>query len=333
MKINLLINLPPGFFTHAAMTPIFDSLRDIAEIRTSSHNTPEEIAPDMKWADAVLMWSWPVLTPELLGNPHRLRFSGNLDISQPGARYLFERGIPVSLARKGWSPAVSEMALTLILASLRRTSNYHAQMWQGSEPWVNKFPDDINPDERQLTGRRVGIVGFGQIGQRLAQLLAPFQVQLKVSDPFLPAAVSEKYQAPNVDLDELCRHSEILVLSASANAGTNKLIQARHIAALAPKSILINVCRAAVVDNEALLARLRRGDLFAALDVFDKEPLAADAPWRQLPNVYLTPHRAGGLIESLERIFGYLTTDLRACLAGRPLQHALTEAMISTLDG
>jgi phosphoglycerate dehydrogenase-like enzyme len=236
------------------------------------------------------------------------------------------------VSRRGFSPAVAEMALLLMLSCLRRTPNHQAAMWSGNESWVEKFPDDIDRDERQLAGRHVGIVGFGGVGQRLAHLLQPFGCDLKITDPFLPDAVAQQFNAQNVSLDELISHSEILVLCAAANSGSKHLIEAGHIEALAPRSIFINVARASLVDNAALLARLQRGDIYAALDVFDKEPLEHASPLRSLPNVYLTPHRAGGVMESVERILQYLVDDLRAWHNGGERRHALSEAMIPSLD-
>jgi D-3-phosphoglycerate dehydrogenase / 2-oxoglutarate reductase len=330
--IHLLINLPAGFFTIPALAPIYQWLEALGEVRKTSCNSADEILPHLQWADVVLMWSWPKLTPQLLDACPNLRFSANLDITQDGARILLERGVPVSVARHAFSPAVAEMALALILAALRRTSSYHAAMWQSTETWVRRFPDDIDPDERQLTGRNVGIVGFGQVGQRLAQLLAPFDCDIQIYDPFLPTEVATKFGVKSVSLEALTHHAEILVLCAAANAGTKHLLTADHIAALPAKSVLVNVARATLVDNEALLARLKRGDRVAALDVFEQEPLPLDSEWRTLPNVYLTPHRAGGIMASVVRILTDLADDLEAFVAGKPLRHALTAAMLPALD-
>jgi phosphoglycerate dehydrogenase-like enzyme len=94
----------------------------------------------------------------------------------------------------------------------------------------------------------------------------------------------------------------------------------------------VNVSRASLVNGGALLARLRRGDIYAALDVFDREPLPADSPLRSLPNVYLTPHRAGGIMESVVRLLDFLTEDLCAFASGSDRRHALTDALIPSLD-
>ena len=331
-KVRLLINLPSGFFRHPELTNVFERLSAFAEVRTGSCNSADEIMPNLKWAEAVIMWSWPKITAEMLDVCPDLKFFGNLDISQSGAKILLNRKLPVSLGRRGFSPAVAEMALTLILASLRRTSNYHSNMWSGSESWVKDFPGDIDPNERELTGRRVGIVGFGGIGQRLSQLLSPFECDIKLYDPFLPEEVVRKFGFPRVSLKELAGHSEILVLCAASNPGTASLIDADFIESMPENAILVNVCRASLVDEVALISRLKRGDLFAALDVFSVEPLPSDSELRSLPNVYLSPHRAGGVIGSVVRILNYVIDDLEAFTNGSERKHALNEKMLDSLD-
>ena len=180
----------------------------------------------------------------------------------------------MSVGRSACSPAVAELALGLVRPTLRRISDFHAEMRAGTEPWVKDFPADIDARERQLTGRSVGIIGLGQIGSRLSELLAPFRVALRCYDPYVPA----------------------------------------------------------LVETDALVRRLTRGDLHAAIDVFDQEPLPADHPLRRSPNCYLSPHRAGGVIESVQRILTMLSDDLENHLQGRPLKYPLHEAMIGALD-
>ncbi len=331
-KVNLLMNLPSGFFATPVLRPALRRLARIAKVRKRSHNTAAEIERDLAWADAVIMWSWPMLTDELLDKAPRLKLAGHIDIGQQGARVELARGLAASVSRRGFSPAVAEMALGLTLCTLRRISDYHAAMRRGKEAWVARFPDDIPAEERQLTGRPVGVVGFGGVGRRFAELLAPFRCTVRVYDPFLPVGLAEELGAQQVPLRELLKKSEIVVLCAASNPGTRRLLGSREIAALMPNALLVNVARAALVDTDALVARLRKGDLHAAVDVFDREPLPKDSPLRKLPNAYLTPHRAGGLLESVARIVDWLVDDLEAHLAGRPRAHALTEKMVPSLD-
>lgn len=331
-KPNILVNLPPTFFTTPSLKPVFARLAKIGKVKKTSYNTPEEIRKDLAWADAVIMWSWPVMSDELLEPAKKLKYMGHLDISQRGAQVQLKRGLKTSVARHGFSPAVSEMALLLILDGLRRVSDYHAQMRAAKEVWIRDFPIDIDPLERELTGRKVGIIGLGQVGGRLAELLQPFQCELLTYDPFLPDEVAAKRGAKKVELKQLMRESDVVVVCAASNAGTKNLIDAKLIKAMRPGTVFVNVARAALVDTEALVERLKKNDIVACIDVFDKEPLDTKHPLRKLPNALLTPHRAGGLMSSVTRILNWLIDDLEATLAGRPQSCALTESMISRLD-
>jgi len=327
--MRLLINLPPTFFTHPQLQSHFSRLEKLAsEVRYTSHNTTEEILPDLTWAEAVIMWAWPAFGEvELAGCPD-LKFLGQINTTQKHVKACLAKDIAISEVRHCWSPAVAEMALTLMLAGLRRTSTFHRQMRKGKEPWVNDFPADIDPLERQLTGRTVGIVGFGAIGQRLAQLLQPFQVTLRIYDPYLPAAVAESYRAQPTTVMELVQESDVVVLCAANNEGARHLLGEAEIATLRPHAVLVNVGRSMLVDMPALQARLEKGDLTAMLDVFDVEPLETDHPLRKLPNTFLTPHRAGGIMESVERALAWLADDLQAFQQQRERKYAVTERML-----
>ncbi|MEZ5277693.1 MAG: NAD(P)-dependent oxidoreductase [Opitutaceae bacterium] len=332
MRPAILVNLPPAFFTQPELVASFQRLARLGTVRQTSHNTADEIAADLLWADAVLMWSWPVLDEALLDRIGTVDYLGHIDITQAGARAELSRGIAVSTSRAGFSPAVAEMALGLILNALRHLSDYHSAMRCGMEKWVDVFPRDIDPLERQLTGRRIGIVGFGQVGRRLARFLRAFEVELKVVDPYVSQATLDEYGATRMDLDPMIAECEIVVLCASSNDGTRHLIDAGRCAALRKDAILVNVARAALVDYAALAERLKMGDLIACLDVFDSEPLPADSELRRLPNAYLTPHRAGGLISSVRRNIDWLIDDYENHLAGRARRYPVTETMIPALD-
>jgi len=331
--VNILVNLRKGFVEHPGVSDVMERLRRLGEVRLASHNTPDEIRADLARADAVIMWSWPVLSDELLDAAPRLRYAGHIDIGQQGAQIALRRGLPVSVSRHGFSPAVAEMALGLILGCLRRISDYHQQMRVGAENWVRDFPAELNPLERELTGSPVGLIGFGRVGRRLAELLRPFRPALRVYDPFAPNETLSALGGARADLGEVLRASEVVVICAASNPGTRRLLGRDEIALLRPNAVLVNVARAALIDTEALVERLKRGDVFAALDVFDREPLDKDSVLRTLPNVYLTPHRAGGIMASVVRILDFLVDDLEAVLAGRERQHPLTEAMLPGLDG
>jgi phosphoglycerate dehydrogenase-like enzyme len=330
-KPRLLINLPPTFFTVPQLASHFKRIEGLASaIRKTSHNTTAEIMHDLPWAEVVIMWAWPGFGIEELNLCPDFKFLGQINTTQKHVKACLAKGIVISEVRHCWSPAVAEMALVLMLAGLRQTSAFHMQMRAGTESWVNDFPKDIDPRERQLTGRPVGIVGFGGIGQRLAQLLQPFHVTLRIYDPYLPNSVATQYDAQQVSMMELIRESDVVVLCAANNEGARHLVGGDEIAAFRSNAILVNVGRSMLVDMPALQKRVEKGDLIAMLDVFDNEPLEVDHPLRKLSNAYLTPHRAGGIIESTERALAMLADDLEAFISGNSLKYAVTEAMLSS---
>lgn len=331
-KPRLLINLPPTFFIHPQLVTHFKHITKLAsELRKTSHNTTAEIMADLPWAEAALMWAWPAFgAPELDACPD-LKFLGQINSTQKHVKACLAKGIAISEARHCWSPAVAEMALTLMLSGLRQTSAFHLQMRSGTEPWVVDFPKDIDPRERQLTGRTVGLIGFGGIGQRLAQLLQPFHVTLRIYDPYLPDAIAKQYDARPVPVIELVKESEVVVLCAANNEGTRNLIGAEEIDHLCANAVFVNVGRSMLVDMPALQQRIEKGDLIAMLDVFENEPLEREHPLRRLSNAYLTPHRSGGIMESVDRALAMLADDLDAFIQGEPLKYGVTEKMLPSL--
>ena len=329
MKNKLLINLPPSFFQADFLQDRFARAAQRYDIRKTSHNTPEEIAEDLKWADAILMWSWPVFNAKEFDLARNLKILAQLGTHPVTAQNALGRGVALSETRHAWSPAVSEMALGLMLCGLRHISEFHHKMRTGQddELWARALPSETDPTERQLTGRTVGIVGFGAIGRRLAELLKPFNVELLAYDPYLPKAVCESHGARQTGLDEICARGEVIVLCAANVDGAEKLINADRINAMRKDAVLVNVGRSFLIDMKALAARLAKGELFAMLDVFDREPLEKDSVFRSLPNAWLSPHRAGGINESICRSLDGLFHDIDAVFDGKPRKYAITENM------
>ena len=156
---------------------------------------------------------------------------------------------------------------------------------------------------------------------------------LRIYDPFVIPETAAAYGATCAGLEELLHVSDVVVLCAASNPGTRHLLGRAEIAVFRKDAVFVNVARAALVDTDALVERLQRGDLYAALDVFDREPLEAASVLRSLPNAYLTPHRAGGIMASVQRTLDWLADDLVAHRAGKERRYELTEAMLPGLDG
>ena len=134
---------------------------------------------------------------------------------------------------------------------------------------------------------------------------------------------------PTGDLDELLPQADALVLSCPLTPSTYHVLDARRISLLKPSAIVVNVARGQVVEEPALLDALRGGRLRgAALDVFEEEPLPADSPFWDLPNVLVSPHSASTVAVENDRIVELFCENLRRYLAGEPLLNVLDKELL-----
>ena len=196
---------------------------------------------------------------------------------------VIDSDIPVCSASGLFANQVGEQTLALLLGVLRGLPVFFRQTL--AKDFVRRPTDDLH-------GKRIGIVGMGGNGRRLAQLLAPFQVTIRATDYYpvrKPPEVQELWDADR--LLELARQSDILILCVPLNASTHRLISEEVIRAMPPGGYLINVARGQVVDEEALVRALKDGHLKAAgVDVTYEEPLPPASELWGLGNVIITPH-------------------------------------------
>lgn len=226
---------------------------------------------------------------------------------------------------------VAEWVLALILVCLRNGGAVYRQMMAGEELWARAQNDHLVCGE--LTGRRVGLVGCGQVGRRLIELLAPFHVELRVCDPYLDEKTAAGLGILRAELDQVLRHAEILVLQTPLTPRTRGMIGRRELDLLRLGAILVNCSRGPVIDQEALIERLRQGTLVAGLDVFDPEPLPKDSPLRTLPNAFVTPHIAWCAPNAFPRYFGSMVGEFVRFFTGQPLEHELTPRLVDIRHG
>ena len=222
----------------------------------------------------------------------------------------------VSDCRRAFGPSVAEMALGLYLATVRDIVA-HDRAMHTADGW-EAVPKEQN---RGASHRALGFVGFGSNARTLLPFLAPFEPTMMAYDPFVADDVLARFGVRPTSLPELLGASDAVFLLATPNPDNTAMIGPAELDLLRPDAILLVISRSALVDEAALIERLRAGKFRAAMDVYDQEPLPAGHPFRSLPNVVLTPHRAGGTLESYRRIGRALVDDLELLLAGQPLRH------------
>ncbi len=191
-----------------------------------------------------------------------------------------EKGIAVGVIANYNS--VAEFTLTLMLGLIKNLPKFDATVREGK--WT-RYPMG------ELSGKTVGIVGFGRIGRRLGELLKGFGVTLLVHDPYMPKEAISDFGATPATLEELLRQSDVVSLHLPATPETQHLINKDRLALMKDGAYLVNTARGALIDERALYDALVSGKLRgAALDVFETEPVVKGNPLFDLDNIVLAPH-------------------------------------------
>ena len=187
--------------------------------------------------------------------------------------------------------AVAEFTLLLILSAMKNLPRLDREVRQGR--W-SRYP------MRELRGKTVGLVGFGRIGQRVAELLTGFDARLLAYDPYIDAEKARQRGVVPVPFETLLRESDVVSLHLPANEKTFHLMNERTLSMMKEGAVLVNTARGMLVDEEALMRALSSGRLCAAgLDVYEKEPITApDNPLLQMEQTTLTPHTAAITLET-----------------------------------
>ncbi|WP_353201004.1 D-2-hydroxyacid dehydrogenase family protein [Polynucleobacter sp.] len=237
--------------------------------------------------------------------------NGTLD-----ANALLSRNIPVAVTPAGPSKeTTAELTWALILGASKRLVEENKLISSGG--WRDQL--SVLP---MLAGERLGVMGLGSIGSRVARVGAAFGMEVVTWSPHMTPERAAVENAKAVSLEELLKTSKVVTMHLVAGPGTKGLLSADQLALMRPDAILVNTSRAALInmaDLQKALATGRPGQ--AAVDVFDVEPLPETDPLRNTPNLLVTPH-LGFIAEPIFEIFSKgITQTLEAWLEGRPVPH------------
>lgn len=222
------------------------------------------------------------------------------------------RGIRVSNTPGVLTEDVADLAVAMLLALVRRLGP--AEAWVRSGDWAAR---GMFPLTRRVAGSRVGILGLGRIGMAVARRLQGFGCDIAYGARTAKPEAGPWAFVP--DPVALAERSDHLVVTLAATPQTRHIVDARVLRALGPEGTLVNVSRAANVDEAALLRALRQGGIAgAALDVVEGEP-QLDPGFQTAPNLLLQPHHGSGTIETRRAMGQLLRDNLAAHFAGRPL--------------
>jgi D-3-phosphoglycerate dehydrogenase len=246
-----------------------------------------EIPPEVARNYDGLLVLAPKVTERSLASADRLtivaRFGVGYDSVDVSA--CTRAGVILTITPEGVKRPVAAAAMTLLLALSHKLLIKDRLVRAGR--WAEKL-DYIG---QGVTGRTLGLIGLGNIGQELAMLARPFDMKLLAHDPGIDPAIGQRLGVALLPLEDLLRQSDYVCICCALTTETHHLLNAERIEWMKPGAYLINVARGPIVDQAALTHCLRQGRIAGAgLDVFEQEPIAPDDPLLSLENTILSPH-------------------------------------------
>ncbi len=313
--------LPPGVFT----------------VGIPNDDAEAETAPFLAGATHLVTRARPTTAATLAAAPNLQliqKYGGRPDrIDRNAAR---ASGVTVAVMPLVGCIAVAELAMTLVLALSKQLVEAHTATVTGAYRERGIVPKETSqrshgfqwmqlPHLFEVSGRTLGIVGFGEIGTEIARRAQAFNMTVRYTkrEP-LATEMETLLDVQYRPLPDLLAESDIVVLAMPHTAETDKLIDAAMLAHMKPTAYLVNICRGGVVDEDALVAALRAGQIAGAgLDVFRYEPVPADHPYLVLPNVILTPHIGGGTGGAREKQLRDVLANVARHAAGEMPRHVI----------
>ncbi len=262
--------------------------------------------------DAILVRSQTKLDEAMIARAGKLKLIGragvgidNIDIEAAKNSNIAVINTPL-----GNSISAAELAFALILSAARNIPEAHAHVRSGK--WERKQFQGC-----ELYNKTLGILGFGNVGQNLAQRAAAFSMKVIAHDPWIHRQAFDAQGATSVSFDDVLAQADFLSLHCGLSEQTKNIINHENIKKMRRGAMLINTARGELIDDQALIEALDSGHLSrAALDVFGKEPPLTEDPLLKHPKIILTPHLGASTEEAQQRVSTLLAEQTIAYFAG-----------------
>jgi len=280
----------------------------------------EEVEEYLRDAEILFTFS---LRPEQFAAARKLRWihAPTAAVHQLLFAELVNSEVVITNSTEVHGPVVAEHVMALILALAKKIPQ--AALLQQKRVWGQEAIWSGPPPLREITGARLGLIGVGSIGRRVARMASAMGMRVIGVREHVDKGRPEGMEAvfPPSALDEVLKQSDFVVVAAPLLGATCGLINAARLAVMKPGAYLINVGRGPQVDEVALAEALRSHRIAgAALDVFEREPLPKDSPLWDAENLLITPHTAGLTDKLWHRHYELFSENLRRYLAGQPLR-------------
>lgn len=290
----------------------FAPIEALGEFVKYDNSTPQEAICRVKDCDVMII-NKVLVTPELIDAAPNLKLicESATGVNNIDLEYAAAKGIPVRNA-VGYSTSTVAQATFMHILSLMGESPYYDEcVKSGRYSAMNMFTDPAKNWE-ELDGKTIGIIGMGNIGSRVAKIAQAFGMKVCY---FSTSGTGHCKDYPCLQLEELLKQSDIVSIHAPLNERTIGLIGAEQIAQMKPTSILVNMGRGGIVDEQELADAISNERIAgAALDVFVKEPTPADNPLlhtRHPERLRLAPHAAWASVQARERLIWQIAENIK----------------------
>ncbi len=290
-----------------------ENLRQLGELTCYGNTSENQVSERIKNADIILC-NKTLLNRENLKHAENLKYIGlfatgynNIDIE-----YCHNKGISVCNAPGYSTDAVAQLTFALILELTNRVSEYRAIVDKGD--WIKSNTFSIFPFPiTELREKTIGIIGFGSIGSKVAQIAIAFGMKVIAFNRSLRTAENVEFTT----LPRLLEQSDIVTLHCPLNNESKELINKKSISKMKKGAFLINTSRGGTINETDLSEALRSGYLAgAAVDVLKQEPMNENCPLYGIPNCIITPHIAWAGLETRERLLKTVYDNLNSFLNG-----------------
>jgi D-3-phosphoglycerate dehydrogenase / 2-oxoglutarate reductase len=256
-----------------------------------------EEAPDV---DAVVSRKGQITGEQMRASEGRLKIIARtgvgVDPSRVDLKTAKELNIWVTNMPGSNAVSVAELVFAQMLSIARHTHEANIAVRE------DRWSDYTKLVGTELAGKTLGIVGFGNIGARVALRARAFEMDFMAYDPYIPDTYITAMLGKPASLDEIVSQSDYVTVHCPLTDETRGMIGAREIAMMKPTAVVLNLARGGIVEEQALADAIRSGKIAAAaIDAISQEPPPADHPLFSLPNVLLTPHVGGGTFEASSR--------------------------------
>lgn len=286
---------------------------------TVYERTPQELVVERARDAEVVIVNKVAITEDILKDLPKLKFVATLatGFNQLDTVALRKRGIPVSNIPAYSTNAVAQTVFSFLLEFTNRIGHYTESVKKGEWSECKDFCY-WNTPLNELSGKTLGIIGFGKIGRRVSEIALSFDMNVLVYTPSGKKEADERVKF--VSLDEVQKNADYISLHCPLTESTNQLVNAEFIENMKDGAALINTARGAVIDEAAVSKALECGKLsYFGADVLSCEPPKKDNPLLSAKNTFLTPHIAWAAYETRLRLLEILNSNVKAFLEGNPI--------------